>query len=43
VPTHWRLQIWCVFVMVSYTMWGPRSITKLVNISPMSLWFIIRK
>ena len=24
VPTHWRLQIWCVFFMVSYTMWGPR-------------------
>ena len=22
------------------TMWGPRSIAKLVNITPMSLWFM---
>jgi hypothetical protein len=25
------------------TMWGPQPIAKLVNISPMSLWFIICK
>jgi hypothetical protein len=24
-----------------HTMWGPRSISKLVNITPMSLWFMV--
>ena len=24
-------------------MWGPRSIAKLVNITPTSLWFMVRK
>ena len=30
-----------VWMCLIYTMWGPRSIAKLVNITPMSLWFMV--
>ena len=32
---------WFIFMMENPTGWCPKSLAKLVNISPISLWFLL--